>query len=271
MQETLRSAWTSRERYEPNRGDRAWLVSILRRRAVDRWRRRPRSRRVAESAAAGRQSAGDLPRYFQRSITPGSDALRRAVCQFVSQRSSEAARRVTLTVRFDPSEVAAYRLIGHNAIDYGGLLPASEPATIYRGDQTSVLFEVWLDPRASKTERQENPQSDRLAFAREVATAEVRWIDPTDGSAQVRRERLYAHEIASGFESASPALQLAGIVAEAAEVLRDSYFVPIRFRGFREVGAMARRLPEPLQSTPEMVEFMEFLRLANPQRSRTGP
>ena len=42
LQETFRSAWTSRDRYESGRGDRAWLASILRRRVVDRWRRRPR-------------------------------------------------------------------------------------------------------------------------------------------------------------------------------------------------------------------------------------
>ncbi len=40
VQETFRSVWTSRERYEPGRGDRAWLLAILRRRAADRWRRR---------------------------------------------------------------------------------------------------------------------------------------------------------------------------------------------------------------------------------------
>ena len=49
VQETLRSAWTSRERFdgerfggsgpEAERGRRAWLASILRRRVVDRWRR----------------------------------------------------------------------------------------------------------------------------------------------------------------------------------------------------------------------------------------
>lgn len=39
VQEAFRSAWKSREAYEPNRGDRAWLASILRRRIVDRWRR----------------------------------------------------------------------------------------------------------------------------------------------------------------------------------------------------------------------------------------
>jgi RNA polymerase sigma-70 factor (ECF subfamily) len=40
VQETYRSAWKSRKRYEAGRGDRAWLASILRRRVVDRWRRR---------------------------------------------------------------------------------------------------------------------------------------------------------------------------------------------------------------------------------------
>lgn len=41
VQEAFRSAWKSRGRYESGRGDRAWLVSILRRRVVDRWRKRP--------------------------------------------------------------------------------------------------------------------------------------------------------------------------------------------------------------------------------------
>lgn len=40
VQETFRSAWKSRGAFEANRGDRAWLASILRRRIVDRWRRR---------------------------------------------------------------------------------------------------------------------------------------------------------------------------------------------------------------------------------------
>jgi RNA polymerase sigma-70 factor (ECF subfamily) len=52
VQETFRSAWTSRERYESHRGDRAWLISILRRRAVDRWRRRPRWSLTTESGAS---------------------------------------------------------------------------------------------------------------------------------------------------------------------------------------------------------------------------
>ena len=41
VQEAFRSAWKSRASYEAGRGDRAWLASILRRRIVDRWRKRP--------------------------------------------------------------------------------------------------------------------------------------------------------------------------------------------------------------------------------------
>jgi RNA polymerase sigma-70 factor, ECF subfamily len=39
VQETLRSAWTSRDRFDRGRGQRAWLAAILRRRVIDRWRR----------------------------------------------------------------------------------------------------------------------------------------------------------------------------------------------------------------------------------------
>ena len=39
VQETYRSAWTSRHGYEAGHSQRAWLAAILRRRVVDRWRR----------------------------------------------------------------------------------------------------------------------------------------------------------------------------------------------------------------------------------------
>ncbi len=41
VQEAFRSAWRSRKNFEAGRGDRAWLASILRRRVIDRWRKRP--------------------------------------------------------------------------------------------------------------------------------------------------------------------------------------------------------------------------------------
>lgn len=39
VQEAFRSAWKSRELFRPDAGERGWLAAILRRRAVDYWRR----------------------------------------------------------------------------------------------------------------------------------------------------------------------------------------------------------------------------------------
>ena len=39
VQEAFRSAWKSRDLFQPEGGSRAWLASILRRRVADHWRR----------------------------------------------------------------------------------------------------------------------------------------------------------------------------------------------------------------------------------------
>ena len=39
VQEAYRSAWKSRKTFRPGGGERAWIVSILRRRVADHWRR----------------------------------------------------------------------------------------------------------------------------------------------------------------------------------------------------------------------------------------
>lgn len=40
LQEAFRSAWKSRRLFQAERGERAWLAAILRRRVVDHWRHR---------------------------------------------------------------------------------------------------------------------------------------------------------------------------------------------------------------------------------------
>ena len=51
VQETFRSVWKSRARYDPERGERAWLVAILRRRIIDRWRKHPPPSLLADDRA----------------------------------------------------------------------------------------------------------------------------------------------------------------------------------------------------------------------------
>ncbi len=61
VQEAFRSAWKSRARYESGRGGRAWLVSILRRRVIDRWRKRPPPKVVRDDSQLDLGVPGDDP------------------------------------------------------------------------------------------------------------------------------------------------------------------------------------------------------------------
>ena len=61
VQETYRSAWKSRARYEPNRGDRAYLATILRRRVADAYRKRPVRLVLSGDSSPDVESAGPSP------------------------------------------------------------------------------------------------------------------------------------------------------------------------------------------------------------------
>ncbi|NBT13787.1 MAG: RNA polymerase sigma factor [Planctomycetia bacterium] len=62
LQDTFRSAWASRDLYEPTRSERAWLLGILRRRAADHWRRQGRlPPTLGDSATAAVAPPGPQP------------------------------------------------------------------------------------------------------------------------------------------------------------------------------------------------------------------
>lgn len=61
VQEAFRSAWSSRSHYRAELGERAWLVTILRRRIVDGWRKQ-RARTISiDEKALEFGEAGDDP------------------------------------------------------------------------------------------------------------------------------------------------------------------------------------------------------------------
>lgn len=53
VQDTFRSAWTSRQLYDSARSERAWLMAILRRRVADHWRGREPRHQLLDPDAAG--------------------------------------------------------------------------------------------------------------------------------------------------------------------------------------------------------------------------
>jgi RNA polymerase sigma-70 factor (ECF subfamily) len=61
VQEAFRSAWKSRASYQRARGERAWLAAILRRRIIDRWRKRPPPSVLASDSPMEMSVKGDDP------------------------------------------------------------------------------------------------------------------------------------------------------------------------------------------------------------------
>ena len=85
MQDAFRSAWLSRHLFDTSRSERAWLLTILRRRASDHWRRRdgkelsgvtppgPMARDVAdpfhdELSSAMQDALGTLPAELRETL-----------------------------------------------------------------------------------------------------------------------------------------------------------------------------------------------------------
>ena len=88
VQEAFRSAWKSRASFQPDGGSRAWIMSILRRRAADHWRKSKPPTVVSgnqnlevgvpaddplrdEFTDEMQQALGQLPQDLRESLAPG--------------------------------------------------------------------------------------------------------------------------------------------------------------------------------------------------------
>lgn len=88
LQDTFRSAWTSRDLYDSSRSERAWLLAILRRRVADHWRRREQR----ESPAA------ELPHPAIDPHDPFHDELSAAMQQALARLPAELRETLLLVV-----------------------------------------------------------------------------------------------------------------------------------------------------------------------------
>jgi RNA polymerase sigma-70 factor (ECF subfamily) len=89
VQDTFRSAWTSRDLFDSNRSERTWLMAILRRRVADHWRRRERR----ESSAPA-----DLPHPAAATTDPFGDELSGAMQRALARLPEELRETLLLVV-----------------------------------------------------------------------------------------------------------------------------------------------------------------------------
>jgi Ca-activated chloride channel family protein len=152
-----------------------------------------------------------------------------------------------IQVAFNPDVVSRYRLIGfeNRAIaDQDFRNNNVDAAEIGAGHSVTALYEIKLNPGARG----------------EIATVQLRWQDPDSYRVEEISKTFDTRDLESSFRRADPYFKLDVLVAEFAEVLRDSYWAD--GTSFSDILDYAEDLPDILERA-EVYEFIELLEIAS--------
>jgi Ca-activated chloride channel family protein len=158
------------------------------------------------------------------------------------------ARDAKVQVDFNPSVISRYRLIGYenrDVADEDFRDDEVDAGEIGVGHSVTALYEVKVKDDAP--ERQP------------ALTVYLRYEDPEYGEVIEINKAIAKGDFAQTFEEASVRFQLTAIVAQYAEVLRNSYWAKDAGTTLADVARQARRIAEYL---PEDADVQEFAHLA---------
>ncbi len=175
------------------------------------------------------------------------DEARRLFIDKLTSTLQTIAMDAKVQVEFNPEVVMRYRLVGfenraiadedfrNNKVDAG---------EIGAGHSVTALYEVKLYPEA---------------YGR-IATVYLRWQDPDLRQVVELSRDFSTEELAYRFEDASPYFQRSVVVAEFAEILKESYWA--EENTINEVYREAQRIAELLHRDETMQEFVDLVRKA---------
>ena len=163
------------------------------------------------------------------------------------------AKDTKVQVDFNPEVVRSYRLLGYENRDVrdedfrDDTVDAGE---VGAGHSVTALYEVKLHDEAGGT----------------LATVHVRYEDPDSGEVSEIKRGLESSDLASEFEEASPSFQLSAVVAEYAEILRESFWA--REGSLEAVGAEAARILRLMPEDTDVAELTALISQAEEIRPR---
>lgn len=143
-------------------------------------------------------------------------------------------------VDFNPDTVAYYRLVGYEnraVADENFRNDAVDAGEIGAGHSATALYTVILLPEAQGR----------------IATIQLRWEDPQTRTVQEINGNFNTWDLEANFDSASPRYQLDVVVAQYAEMLRNSPWVSST--SIYTLRDYANRLVELLPEDPDVSEF----------------
>ena len=175
------------------------------------------------------------------------EEARRIFVENLTSTLQVIAMDAKVQVDFNPEVVSRYRLIGfenraiadqdfrNNRVDAG---------EVGAGHSVTALYEIKLNPEAYG----------------KIATVSLRWKNPSSGSPIEMSQDFYTDQLSRSFQAADPHLQWSAVVAEYAEVLRDSYWA--QNVSFYDVQEEAERVSRRLPEDTNVQEFVDLIRRA---------
>lgn len=179
------------------------------------------------------------------------DNIKEAERLFITNLTSTLqviARDAKVQVDFNPEVVARYRLIGfeNRAIaDEDFRDDTVDAGEIGAGHSVTALYEIKLHPEADG----------------EIANVYLRWEDPDTREVIEINKTFNSDQQHNRFSDADEHFQWDVIVAEFADILRESYWAQnSTLAGVQEE---VERIGRMLADDPDVVEFVEMVRTAN--------
>ena len=162
------------------------------------------------------------------------------------------AKDAKIQVDFNPDVVAAYRLIGYEdraVADQDFRNDAVDAGELNAGHNATAIYAVKLRTNAEGR--------------RKIGSVYLRWQDVNTKQVKELNGEVFTSDLAGSFQTASPRYQLNVVVAEFAEILRQSPYTTTPLRTLSQFAAnVARQLP----SDPDVQEFANLVQIASARR-----
>lgn len=178
------------------------------------------------------------------------DTLEEAETVFVDNLTSTLqviALDAKIQVEFDPQVVAQYRLIGYEnraIADEDFRNDEVDAAEFGAGHTAAAIYAIQLHPGVQGR----------------IATVNLRWQDPDSRQISEISGQFTTDNLATSFDAASPYLQLSILVAEFAELLRQSPYTGQLT--LADVEIRVDRLLGPLDHSQKVTDFAAMVELA---------
>jgi Ca-activated chloride channel family protein len=175
------------------------------------------------------------------------DEAKRVFVENLTGTLQVIAKDVKIQVDFNPEVVRSYRLLGYenrDVADKNFRNDAVDAGEVGAGHSVTALYEVKL---------QENAKG-------RAATVHVRYKDPDSDMITEVSNEVDASVFAGSFDEATENFRLAAVVAEFAEILRESYWA--RESSLGEVLAEAKKVAPEFDNRKDVVELLELIEKA---------